>query len=365
MFNKNILESSEFYNKRYGNFATKLIYPMLVFFVLILLLSIFTTKEITVKSIGTIYPKKSLAIIQSTSNNQIIKNNMKENKEVSKNDTLIKFNNTDLKSANNLVNSKMNKTVSRLEALQDLKNSVLQNQNLLYSDVYGYSSKYEDYKEQLSELNLSSQQRNSDIKNSGAEDIQKNTDTYISNKLLNTKQLSLKYKMLESINQEISEVDDNLAELSDKNTNVKTENDKQIIKSPASGILHLKNSKYKMSYFPLGTDIAEIYPKLKNNTPLTVEFFIPTYSLNNIKVGQKMKFKGSQQGPKPIFIDGKIKQIDSAATETKQGNFYKVIASINPNHKDYSNIRYGMTGNISVITGKKTWFNYIKDLIYK
>lgn len=365
MLNENLLESSEFYNKRYGNFATKLLYPLLIFIICIIILLCNTTKEITIKSIGNIEPQKSSAVIQSTSNNKILKTNMKENKLVHKNENLIKFDKTNIKSENNLVDLRMNNTTSKLTALNELKESVLKNKNLMSSDIYGFSSRYKEYVYQISELNLNYQQNNYDRKNNELDLNKKNTDISISNNLLNAKQESLKYKMIESINEEIDQVNDNLLELNNKSINIKSENNNQTVKSPITGVLHLKENISNKTYLPLGTEIADIYPKLTRNTPLIVNFYVPTSRLNNLKIGQKIKFNASQQGPNPLIVKGKIKQIDGAATETKNGNFYKVIANISPNPNDMHKIKYGLTGNVSIITGKKTWFNYIKDLILK
>lgn len=58
-------------------------------------------------------------------------------------------------------------------------------------------------------------------------------------------------------------------------------------------------------------------------------------------------------------------KIDSAATKTKEGNVYQITAMLNPKIQDYEQIKYGLSGNVSVIKGKKTWVNYIKDMIFK
>lgn len=62
------------------------------------------------------------------------------------------------------------------------------------------------------------------------------------------------------------------------------------------------------------------------------------------------------------MIIKKIQNI-SVYPETNKGQAeYEVISTIKPTKKEKNSLRYGMQGNISVITGKETYFNYIKSL---
>ena len=82
MFDKKLLESSELYDKRYRNFSTLIILPL--FFLLVggVIFTFFAHKELTVISTGSIEPTKIIAKIQSTNDNPIIENNLKEGETV-------------------------------------------------------------------------------------------------------------------------------------------------------------------------------------------------------------------------------------------------------------------------------------------
>ena len=72
------LESAEFYNRRYSNFSVRVILPTFFLLIFVVLFSLFAKKEITITSGASIEPSKILANIQSTSNNAIVTNNLKE-----------------------------------------------------------------------------------------------------------------------------------------------------------------------------------------------------------------------------------------------------------------------------------------------
>lgn len=82
--NQELLESAEFYNRRYHNFSSRVIIPTTLLFVFVLLFSIFAKKEITISSGATVEPYRIILNIQSTSNNSIVTNKLSENKSVKK-----------------------------------------------------------------------------------------------------------------------------------------------------------------------------------------------------------------------------------------------------------------------------------------
>ncbi|MBM7616933.1 multidrug efflux pump subunit AcrA (membrane-fusion protein) [Weissella uvarum] len=366
MLDNNQFESSEFYNRRYGTFTTKLIWPIVVGLILLVLFMCFTKKEIVVKSVGSIEPAKTLAVIQSPSNNPITKNNLKEGKQVQKGDVLVEFDNRDTKNDETVNNAKINKTDAKLASLNTFKQSVQTNQDLFNgNDDYGYADQFHDYQAQLADLQNSSAQNNADISSSDNNTRTKNNNLYRANQSLNNKENSLKAKTLADINNEISNLQDNKVELTGQSKNIDTDMLNQELLSPTTGTLHVPNNKTETKYLQSGSEIAEIYPNLNSHTKLTATFYIPTNKMNGIKTGQKIRFKANQDGPKPLLITGKIIKIDSAETNTKDGSAYQVTATLNPKKTDYKQIHYGLSGNLSVITGKKTWFNYVKDLIFQ
>lgn len=82
--NSKLFKSAEFYQRRYHNFATLLIVPLVLLLSFLLIFSLFAQKEVTVTSRGEITPTQVIASIQSTSNNTITTNNLSNNQLVKK-----------------------------------------------------------------------------------------------------------------------------------------------------------------------------------------------------------------------------------------------------------------------------------------
>ena len=60
------LQSAEFYRRRYHNFATLLIVPLVCLIIFLVIFLCFAKKEITVISTGEVAPTKVVDVIQSS-----------------------------------------------------------------------------------------------------------------------------------------------------------------------------------------------------------------------------------------------------------------------------------------------------------
>ena len=88
--NPQLFKSTEFYHRRYHNMSTVLITPLILLVIFLFLFAFFAKKEVTVTSRGSIEPTKVIAVIQSTSDNTIIDNQLVANKG----DTLVQYSET-------------------------------------------------------------------------------------------------------------------------------------------------------------------------------------------------------------------------------------------------------------------------------
>ena len=82
--NPQLFKSTEFYHRSYHNMSTVLITPLILLVIFLFLFAFFAKKEVTVTSRGSIEPTKAIAVIQSTSDNTIIDNQLVANKVVKK-----------------------------------------------------------------------------------------------------------------------------------------------------------------------------------------------------------------------------------------------------------------------------------------
>jgi competence factor transport accessory protein ComB len=190
-----LLESAEFYRRRYNNFSTMIIIPLLGLLVAIVIFSVFGKKEVVVKSVGEIRPTKIVSTIQSTSSSPIIENKLVENRSVKVGSVLIKYNARNTNSETNLLQQQIKVDKQQLAAIKLLQKGLTEGKNtFIKPDKFGYNSILEDYLVQLKLLdsaqNVSDKQREqtdtsaTKVKNNVTQQIKKNEKKLASYKLL-------------------------------------------------------------------------------------------------------------------------------------------------------------------------------------
>ena len=145
--NPNLFKSAEFYHRRYHNFATVLILPLVLFILFLVLFSFIGQKEVTIKSIGEITPTKVIAMIQSSSNNTILINHLAENKAVVKGELLIQYAKNMEVSQQTAIKTQLATYQRQKVGLETLKSSLHQGINLFSGeDEFGYANTFNNFK---------------------------------------------------------------------------------------------------------------------------------------------------------------------------------------------------------------------------
>ncbi|BDR57737.1 bacteriocin secretion accessory protein [Xylocopilactobacillus apicola] len=146
---KSVLESSEFYNKRFNNFSIMIIIPTAILLFLVIMFSLIGQREITIKSVVQINSGKTVPVVQSMSNNKILKNYLNEGNYVHAKDVLVTYQSTDVNQQLDLLKSQSNLIQEQLKDLDTLKKSILQNKNLFNEDSkFGYNDLFKSYANQ-------------------------------------------------------------------------------------------------------------------------------------------------------------------------------------------------------------------------
>ncbi|TWT16299.1 HlyD family efflux transporter periplasmic adaptor subunit [Streptococcus sp. sy010] len=223
-----LLESSEFYQRRYHNFASKIIVPTFILFLFVGVFLCFMKKEISLKTSATVEPYRVIAHIQSTSNNKIKSNYLQENKLVKAGEVLVEY-----------------------EALPEMT---------------------------------------------------------------------------------ISAVED--------------------------GFMHLRSDVSQNQIIPEGTQIASLYPILEKEKKVNMVSYISSRDISKLSIGDILRFQMTDSSNKAVTIKSKISNIDSIATQTEAGNFFKIIAETEVSDKEITALRYGMEGTVTIVTGQSTYFDY-------
>lgn len=447
--NNHLFQSAEFYQRRYHNFATILVLPLTLLVLFIVLFSLFAQTKVTVTSTGEITPTKVIEVIQSTSNNIISTNNLKDNKTVKKGDLLIKYSDKLESSQSNGIQQQIDRDDRQAAALETLINSLKQGTNLFGDDdEFGYSSTISTFLNQASTITSQVNQANATVAkqeesvnkansgiskqitelqtqvsqyqelqsaiNQGQTSLSKNNpltsklNNYLSQLVqsdgageqvktqylseiqsnINSLQSSiddLNLKLSSNVstgtydnsassqietlrNQQVSQAQEQLNQVNKDKESLQAQLEQANIGKEATslhansnGVLHLNNQIKGESYIPQGTVIGQIYPNLSKAKTVTITYYVNSNYINQLKKQQTVRFTLDTVGKTPTVIEGKIVSLDKVATETKNGNFFKVTAKVNVTSQDREHLTYGMQGKVVSVIAKKTFFNYFKD----
>ena len=158
----NFLESAEFYQKRYHNFASYLIVPILALLMFLLGFVMLAKKEMTISSRATVEANRVLAQIQSTSSQTIVMNHLAENKEVKKGDLLVQYAVEGEGAQEQKFSSQLGLLKDQKGKLEILRTSLESGRNQFSEpDSYGYEQSFKDYQNQVASMTNSVNQQNS------------------------------------------------------------------------------------------------------------------------------------------------------------------------------------------------------------
>ncbi|WP_438838606.1 HlyD family efflux transporter periplasmic adaptor subunit [Streptococcus pluranimalium] len=153
--NPNLFQSTEFYRRRYQNFATLLIYPLLLLVGFLVIFSLIAKKEISISTVGEITPTSVIASIQSTSDNPLSSHQLKENKVVKKDDLLLSYSETMDESQKTALETQLANAKRQKIGLETLKASLKQGVNFFIDDgvdEFGHLNTYQSFMLKVKEL---------------------------------------------------------------------------------------------------------------------------------------------------------------------------------------------------------------------
>ena len=294
------LESAEFYNRRYHNFSSRVIFPMSLLVVFTFGFAMFAEKEISLSSKATVEPSRIIANIQSTSNRRMVVNYLEENKQVQRGDLLVQ-----------------------------------------YQEV-GDVIQYEANANQLESFR-NHQSKTSNLKNSTT---QPNIGLFSQNSSTVQEQIAL-------------EQDDLEREIGKKNQTSLLE--KGTIRAQEDGVLYLNPERNQSAVVTEGTLLAKLYPLLDREGKTKLTAYLSSKDIVRIKIGDSVRFTTTNGANGQVRLVSTITSIDTIATRTDQGNFFKIEAETKITQEQAEKLRYGLEGRLQIITGKKSYLRYYLD----
>ena len=294
------LESAEFYNRRYHNFSSRVIFPMSLLVVLTFGFAMFAEKEISLSSKATVEPSRIIANIQSTSNRRMVVNYLEENKRVQRGDLLVQY-----QEVGDVIQDEAN--VNQLESFRN------------------------------------HQSKTSNLKNSTT---QPNIGLFSQNSSTVQEQIAV-------------EQDDLEREIGKKNQTSLLE--KGTIRAQEDGVLYLNPERNQSSVVTEGTLLAKLYPLLDREGKTKLTAYLSSKDIVGIKIGDSVRFTTTNGANGQVRLVSTITSIDTIATRTDQGNFFKIEAETKITQEQAEKLRYGLEGRLQIITGKKSYLRYYLD----
>lgn len=446
----NFLESAEFYQKRYHNFASCLIVPSLILLVFLVGFSMLAKKEITISSRASVEASRVLAQIQSTSNQAIIANHLAENKEVKKGDLLIQYAVEGEGAQEQKFSSQLDLLKDQKGKLETLRSSLESGRNQFSEpDSYGYEQSFKDYQNQVASMTSSVNQQNATIASQNAAASQSQAElggvisdvdsklndhrnlknaiqsgvgidashplhslyqsyrdqlslaedkataqsqivaqldgqisqleataatyrvqyagagaqqAYASN--LSSQLASLKAQYLVKVGQELTTLTQQILEAESNLKLQETVSKRGQILAEMDGLLHLNPEVQGSTLVAEGTALAQIYPKITSERKIKIVTYVSSKDVSTIKNGDKVRFITADDANKQMILISQISSIDANATQTKQGNFFKVECEMAVSKDQAKKLRYGLEGKFVMVTGEKTYFSYYMDKFF-
>ena len=294
------LESAEFYNRRYHNFSSRVIFPMSLLVVFTFGFAMFAEKEISLSSKATVEPSRIIANIQSTSNRRMVVNYLEENKQVQRGDLLVQY-----QEVGDVIQDEAN--VNQLESFRN------------------------------------HQSKTSNLKNSTT---QPNIGLFSQNSSTVQEQIAL-------------EQDDLEREIGKKNQTSLLE--KGTIRAQEDGVLYLNPERNQSAVVTEGTLLAKLYPLLDREGKTKLTAYLSSKDIVRIKIGDSVRFTTTNGANGQVKLVSTITSIDTIATKTDQGNFFKIEAETKITREQAENLRYGLEGHLQIIIGKKSYLRYYLD----
>ena len=294
------LESAEFYNRRYHNFSSRVIFPMSLLVVFMFGFALFAEKEISLSSKATVEPSRIIANIQSTSNRRMVVNYLEENKRVQRGDLLVQY-----QEVGDVIQDEAN--VNQLESFRN------------------------------------HQSKTSNLKNSTT---RPNIDLFSQNFSTVQEQVALKQDDLER-------------EIGKKNQTSLLE--KGTIRAQEDGVLYLNPERNQSSVVTEGTLLAKLYPLLDREGKTKLTAYLSSKDIVRIKIGDSVRFTTTNGANGQVRLVSTITSIDTIATRTDQGNFFKIEAETKITREQAEKLRYGLEGRLQIIIGKKSYLRYYLD----
>ena len=107
-------------------------------------------------------------------------------------------------------------------------------------------------------------------------------------------------------------------------------------------------------------DAVNLMPMIAAKKKVKIITYVPSNKFSTIKKGQKINFSVSTGDGLTNRLTGRVKEIGVYPVNVNKQSGYEIISTAKINDE---NVKYGMQGNATIVTGSSTYFEYFLDKI--
>lgn len=178
---------------------------------------------------------------------------------------------------------------------------------------------------------------------------------------LATKVEALRAQFLQTASQQLIAVDNQRTDLRSQLEQATVQLENNQITAPDTGVIHLNNEFVGKNLIPNGSEIAQIYPDIRETKEVLITYYVTSEYLSLLTEGQIVRLSLEKVGNQDFTVIGTIQSIDKTATKTEQGNLFQVSALTQLTDTESNRVQYGLQGRVTTVVAKKNYFNYYKD----
>ena len=107
-------------------------------------------------------------------------------------------------------------------------------------------------------------------------------------------------------------------------------------------------------------DAVNLMPMIAAKKKVKIITYVPSNKFSTIKKGQKINFSVSTGDGLTSRLIGKVREIGVYPVNVNKQSGYEIISTAKINDE---NVKYGMQGNATIVTGSSTYFEYFLDKV--
>ena len=107
-------------------------------------------------------------------------------------------------------------------------------------------------------------------------------------------------------------------------------------------------------------DAVNLMPMIAAKKNVKIITYVPSNKVSTIKKGQSLTFSVPTGDGLTRHLTGKVKEIGVYPVNMNKQNMYEIISTAKVNDE---NIKYGMQGNVTIMTGRSTYLKYLLDKV--